>query len=162
VQRLISKAALICLCIIAAGCATHLRAPDLNNLYDRAAQHHDPWRNPIIVVPGLLGSRLTEPESGKIVWGAFGGGAANPRRADDARLIALPMQMGAPLDELRDEVKPDGALDGIKIRLFGLPIELDAYFFILASLGAGGRSGIAIPIPSREAPTSHREDRARR
>jgi len=122
----------------AAGCVTRLEAPDLNNLYDRAAQHHDPWRNPIIVVPGLLGSKLVDSTSSQIVWGAFGGGAANPRRPDDARLIALPMEMGMPLSDLRDGVHPDGALDRIKIRLLGLPIELDAYFFILASLGAGG------------------------
>lgn len=129
------------ICIVAfylAGCATTFKSPDLGALYDRAAQHHDPWRNPIIVIPGVLGSKLVDPGSGQVVWGAFGGGSANPHKPEGARTIALPMEEGRTLEELTDDVVSDGALDRIEIKLFGLPIVLNAYFNILAALGAGG------------------------
>ena len=76
----------------AATLAACSRTPDadLALLYNPAAQHHGPDRNPIIVIPGLLGSRLRDPASGRIVWGAFDGNAADPGTADGARLVALP------------------------------------------------------------------------
>lgn len=129
------------LCVAAcciSGCVATLQSPDLGGLYDRSAQYHDPWRNPVIVIPGALGSKLIDAESGQVVWGAFGGGAANPRKPADARTIALPMEEDKSLRELTDTVVADDVLDRIKINLFGLPIELNAYFYILATLGAGG------------------------
>ena len=33
----------------------------------------DDQRNPVIVIPGILGSRLVEESTGKVVWGAFAG-----------------------------------------------------------------------------------------
>ena len=53
--------------IITAGCSPEIRHPDLADLYNGYAQHEDPWRNPIIVLPGLMGSRLVEQQSGKLV-----------------------------------------------------------------------------------------------
>lgn len=124
--------------LLASGCVTNLEAPDLGDLYNRSARFHDETRNPIVVVPGFLGSKLVDEESGRVVWGAFGGGAANPQKSDGARLTALPMREGAAFTELRDGIRSDGALDRIKVRLFGIPLQLDAYFYILATLGAGG------------------------
>ena len=62
------------------GMACAWRQPDaeLDLLYNPAAQHHSPDRNPIIAIPGLLGSRLRDTSSGVSVWGAFERGAANP------------------------------------------------------------------------------------
>ncbi len=120
------------------GCSSTLRGPDLGGLYDRSARHHGPQRNPVVVIPGILGSKLVDGDSGRVVWGAFAGTYANPQTPDGARLLALPMRAGAALDELRDDVRSDGALDRIRIDLFGLPIELNAYVHILATLGIGG------------------------
>jgi hypothetical protein len=36
----------------------------MGGLYDRAAQHHGPERNPIVVIPGLSGSNLEDDASG--------------------------------------------------------------------------------------------------
>ncbi len=119
-------------------CATRRYSPELAQLYDRSAQSHGPDRNPIIVIPGALGTRLKEAGSDRVVWGAFGGGYASPRTPEGRRLFALPMEEGTPLRELRDSVVTDGVLDRIQIRYGGLPIQLRAYFFILAALGAGG------------------------
>lgn len=126
------------LVFVAQGCARIAPLPDLHGLYTAAAQRHEPWRNPIIVIPGILGSRLRDAETKRVVWGAFVGDYADPRTAEGARLIALPMGLGLPLSELRDGVEPDGALDRLRLSIFGLPYGADAYVNILASLGVGG------------------------
>ena len=57
---------------LAAGCATRLRYPDLGDLYNRAARYQGVARNPIIVIPGVLGlapARWRRPVS--VAWGAF-------------------------------------------------------------------------------------------
>jgi len=119
-------------------CTARSRRSDVARLYNRAAQYHGPERNPIIVIPGILGSKLVEETTRETVWGAFSPGYANPNSAAGARLVAMPMRTGAPLRELRDEVVPDGVLDRVRWNFFGLPFELLAYSQILESLGAGG------------------------
>jgi len=127
----------ICVCILL-GCSSRYNPPEFGALYNRSAQHHDQRRNPIILVPGILGSRLIDAETGRVVWGAFTGGYANPRTPEGARLIALPMLEGAPLDQLRDTVVSDGALDRLKVKVASLPIEIGAYVHVMEALGIGG------------------------
>jgi hypothetical protein len=112
--------------------------PDLGAIYGAAARREEPGRNPVIVIPGILGSRLRDGGTGRLVWGAFSGDYADPRDDDGARLIALPMKPGVPLSELRDAVHPDGALDRVRLRVLGLPVSVSAYRNILAVLGVGG------------------------
>ena len=121
-----------------AGCTAKLQSPDLGGLYDRAAQHRGGLRNPVIVIPGILGSKLADADTGQVVWGAFTGKYADPRTPDGARLFGLPMSEGKPLRALRDKLQPTGVLDRVEISLAGLPIELNAYAHILGTLGAGG------------------------
>lgn len=120
-------------------CRSSGPAPDLGALYDRAARHHDEHRNPVILIPGALGTRLIDPLTGQVVWGAFGGTqAATPAKPHGARLAALPMRQGATLSELRDGVVADGVLESMRIKLAGLPFQLKAYLQILTTLGVGG------------------------
>jgi len=121
-----------------AGCSPKYRAPDLGQLYNRTAQYHDERRNPVILIPGILGSKLVDSQSRRIVWGSFAGDYANPQTESGARLIALPMREGVPLARLRDTVVPDGTLGQVTVKLFLLPIQLSAYQQILRSLGIGG------------------------
>lgn len=123
---------------LAACSSAPLPEPDLERLYERAAQYHGELRNPVVVIPGVLGSRLVDEASGRVVWGAFTGDYADPEEPEGARLIALPMGAGVPLAELRDGVRSAGALDSIDISLFGLPYTLRAYHGILRTLGAAG------------------------
>ncbi|HKQ49296.1 MAG TPA: hypothetical protein VJZ71_14590 [Phycisphaerae bacterium] len=120
------------------GCAAPIQSPDLGELYRRAAREHDEERHPVIVIPGILGSKLTQGGTDRIVWGAFAGGYADPRTPDGARLFALPMQKDYDLSNLRDDVVPNGVLDRVRLNLLGLPLELNAYVNILATLGVGG------------------------
>lgn len=128
----------VLLVLLLAGCSSSRNAPDFSRLYDREAQHHGVERNPIILIPGILGSKLTHTPTGTTVWGAFAGGFADPETPDGARKVALPMREGAPLSALRDSVAPDGALEEVKVSVLGLPVKLNAYVDILRSLGIGG------------------------
>ena len=119
------------------GCRTAMEFPDIKGLYDAVAKDH-PERNPVVVIPGILGTKLVHGETGQVTWGAFGGSAVDPSEAEGARIFSLPMAEGKPLSELRDEVVPDGVLETVEVRLAGLPLELRAYVEILATLGAGG------------------------
>lgn len=121
-----------------AGCASREPTPELDLLYNETAQYHSPDRNPIIAIPGILGSRLLDRPSGKVVWGAFEPGTADPADPDDARLISLPIRDDAELVDIRDQVQPDGVLEKVRIKLLGVAFELQAYAGILSTLGAGG------------------------
>jgi len=129
---------LIFLSAILSACSTPHHAPDLGKIYNELAQMEDPYRNPIIVIPGLLGSKLVDSTSGSIAWGAFGFGHANPNTEAGARLIALPMGEGKRLSELKDGVVSAGALDRVVYNFLGFPMQLNAYFNILRTLGVGG------------------------
>ncbi len=119
-------------------CTTTNMPPDLGGLYDELAQGSDLHRNPVIVIPGVLGSTLTQTGSGRSVWGAFTGDYANPQTDEGVRLISLPMAMGTPLFELVDDVYASGALDRLQLSFFGLPVGVAAYVNLLLALGAGG------------------------
>jgi len=129
---------LIFILLILSACSTPHHAPDLGKIYNELAQREDPYRNPIIVIPGLLGSKLVDRSSGSIAWGAFGLGHANPSSDTGARLIALPMGEGKKLSELKDDVVSAGALDRVVYNFLGFPMQLNAYFNILQTLGVGG------------------------
>jgi len=125
--------------LVLTGCATTLQPPDMGGLYSQSAMYQGPGRNPVVVIPGILGSKLQDRETGAVVWGAFAGGEiADPRTPEGARLCALPMQEGVPLDELRDGVHSAGALDRIRLSFLGLPVDVAAYVNILLTLGVGG------------------------
>jgi len=131
-------ALIIALLILVACGKAQYSTPDLGGLYSQSARRLHDQGNAVIVIPGILGSKLRDSESGQLVWGAFEKSTADPESPEGARLVAIPMKMGAPLDELTDNVHSDGALDRVKVSLFGLPIELNAYINILSTLGAGG------------------------
>jgi hypothetical protein len=137
------RALLLGAAALPAACAPAPSA-DLALLYNPAARHHGIDRNPIIVIPGLLGSRLRDPASGRIVWGAFDGNAADPATADGARLVALPFtdMMMTP----GGAVAADGVLDRVRIRVAGIPIALQAYAEILSTLGVGGYRDAALGL----------------
>lgn len=107
-----------------AGCTTRISTPDLGSLYNRSAKYHGPDRNPVIVIPGIMGSRLVDPTDGTVVWGAFRGRALDPTKPEGARIAALPMERGIPLAELSDRLVVDGALDRVRLSLLYVPIEL--------------------------------------
>ncbi len=126
------------LMLMVAACAHPPKSSPLATLYDRSAQYHGLDRNPVILIPGILGSGLLDEPSQRVVWGAFSGDYADPSDPDGARLFALPMAEGVPLADLRDSVVANGALDHLKISFLGIPLDVGAYVNILGALGIGG------------------------
>jgi len=119
-------------------CSPAYKAPDLGGLYNSLVQNESPYRNPVILIPGLLGSKLVNKSTGALVWGAFGLNTMSPRTAEGARIIAIPMIEKETLDQMRDNVVPAGTLDRVRVNILGYPLELNTYANILSVLGIGG------------------------
>jgi len=114
------------------------RKADLAAIYNTPAQEIGEARTPVVVIPGILGSRLENRTTGQKVWGAFTYGAADADTAKGAREIALPMEMGVPLGELRDDVFSPGVLDLLVADVTPFRrIRIGAYVDILTTLAVG-------------------------
>ncbi|MFB3116053.1 MAG: esterase/lipase family protein, partial [Gammaproteobacteria bacterium] len=137
-DNFISKNSCIIFCLVLLSACGSDDAPDLGGLYTDLAKEDNPDRNPIIVIPGVLGSKLVDTESGTVAWGEIGRGLENPKKDEEIRRIALPMHEGKTLQELRDNVITESVLESIKITIYGVTVEKNAYGNILASLGVGG------------------------
>ena len=118
--------------LLLTGCLATLVPADLDHFYDPAAADRWPDRNPVIVVPGFLASRLVDADSGTVIWGAVGDRAANPNAPEGARLIARSLRAGVP----SPNVRPDGVLDHFQYR--ALSLRLKPYYEILRTLGEAG------------------------
>lgn len=55
----------VALTMAGAGCGAR-RAPDLVRIFERARSR--PGKPPIVIIPGILGSQLRNPQTGEIVW----------------------------------------------------------------------------------------------
>lgn len=121
-----------------AGCAGQSGKPDLGLIYNQAAQNIGDERTPVIVVPGILGSKLEDQRDGQKVWGALEFGAADADTPEGARRIALPMRKGAGLIDLHDDTIPTEVLDNVTVDVGPIQdLTIGAYIDILATLDAG-------------------------
>jgi len=111
----------------------------LGALYSGMAAQEDLDRNPVIIIPGILGSKLVDEKTGLVAWGTIGRGIKTPSKRDDnKRRRALPMREHASLSQLKDDVKATQTLDKLTISFFGLDVEIDTYADILKTVGVGG------------------------
>ena len=124
---------------------------NVKKIYEQSAQYHLPDRNPIIVIPGILGSRLVDDESGTTVWGAFRAEYADPNTAKGTRLVALPLEG----QDGVGNVQPDGVLESIQLNLAGLPVSVQLYAGILTTLGAGGYRDESLGLNAIDYGTDH-------
>ncbi len=124
--------------LVVSACNAPPRVPDLGGLYNDLAQNEDPYRNPVILIPGILGSKLVDKKSETVVWGTFGFGNADPSSPEGTRLVALPMVGGRNLRDLQDDVIATETLDKVVISFGGYPLVLNTYAYILGVLGVGG------------------------
>jgi len=91
--------------------------------------------DPVIFIPGMLGSRLVDDRSGRVVWGIFGSHAIGHNTAAGRRKLALPMQPGATLETLDDGIRPDGAVGRLMLRPW---LGMDAYESLFKTLEVPG------------------------
>lgn len=120
------------------GCSSSPKSPDFSRIYDVPAQQIGDDRTPVVVLPGVLGSKIENQSTGQKIWGSFTFGAADADKPEGAREIAIPMALNTPLTELRDEGVPTEALDYIvaDIGIFR-GLEVGAYVDIMKTLAAG-------------------------
>ncbi len=117
--------------LLLSGCLATLVPSDLGDFYDPGAAERYPDRNPVIVIPGFLGSRLVDADSGTVIWGAVGG-HADPGTPEGARLAALSLRPGV----ASPDVRPDRVLDSFRFR--ALSLRLKPYYEILRILSEAG------------------------
>lgn len=137
---------LILLCSMSTGCAQTLVHTPLNQIYGERARSAGYLRNPIIVIPGVLGSKLVDSETQEVAWGKFNKSLLPWRSSFDANKLALPMQEHAPLHALRDSIKSDGTLAYLEMSVAGIPVEVQAYAQMMKTLGVGGYRDSARPV----------------
>jgi len=58
--------------VLLVACRPAYKSPDLGGLYNNLVQDENPYRNPVILIPGLLGSKLIDRKSQVMAWGNFG------------------------------------------------------------------------------------------
>ena len=111
--------------------------PELGSIYEPTAKMENSIRNPVIVVPGMMGSKLKQTSTDRTVWGVFDSQSIDPDIGEDVCLLGCPID-GANLDDFDDGVYATGVLDSMEINIAGLSIDLRAYLNILQMLGVGG------------------------
>ncbi len=95
---------LLLLILIASACATSSTKPDLERLY-RSWASREEGRRPVVVIHGLMGSRLVDAGNGNVVWGGtrglLGGGVGSR--------LALPLEG----EEISEPLIADGFVESI-------------------------------------------------
>ncbi len=117
---------------------TKAHKADLRVIYQKSAQVRLPDRNPVIVIPGVLGSKLIDQETNQTIWGAFDLDYADPGTDEGFVQIALPIGPTTEPSTMNDNVVPIGVLDKMVINVLGIPLNIQAYAGILSTLGVGG------------------------
>jgi len=114
----------------------------------RSFTFEGPRRNPVIVIHGLLGARLTDSATGKNIWGNFSYSAI--ARGDNFPLLAHPVQMGKPLHQLQSPVRSAGMLEQSAIRVLGMEFHLENYDILLDVLKKCGYQEETSPLPKEK------------
>ena len=91
--------------------------------------------NPVVVIPGVLGSRLVADADSASVWAAWRPGATDPASGKGAELLGLPMEIGRPLDQLRNSSRADGTVRIVRGSVVGVPLTVNAYGSVLSAFG---------------------------
>ena len=121
----------IVLLFVSACSNVRLGVPPIRELYHDDAQRLA--RNPVIVIHGILGSRLVDLASEKVVWGAFTRDAIDVSTPEGARTLAIDLKSGG-----GNQVVATGPVEKIDVDLlFGI-VSVDVYKQILRALGIGG------------------------
>lgn len=77
--------------LLAGGCAPRSK-PDLGRLYQGWAKQQG-GRRPVVLIPGLMGSRLEDPATHRVMWG----GLRELIERDTAEKLAVPLDPAAPI-----------------------------------------------------------------
>lgn len=111
---------------------------DFGGIYRLAAAQSLTTRNPVIVIPGIMGSKLVAEREQRSIWGDFAAAHARPSLAAEAQMIGLRMAEGEPLDRLAGHGQTDGALADFRCKFAGIPLRRRVYGNVLSAMGISG------------------------
>ncbi|MEO0511534.1 MAG: hypothetical protein AAF108_01380 [Planctomycetota bacterium] len=108
--------------------------------YVYAVRQDATTRNPVVVIHGIMGARLEQKETGRVLWGGTDRSLfADPEKPEELRAVSFPMSdPGVPLSDREDGVVATGSIHSFRATLAGLPLSVPAYGPILDMLGVGG------------------------
>ncbi|MCI7643485.1 MAG: hypothetical protein MST10_03895 [Lentisphaeria bacterium] len=106
-----------------------------SNNIRKLMRSESPLRNPVIVVHGLVGSKLLNQDNGRVLWGEF-----SPRMFEDDFLteLARPISPDLPLNRLKDNVKAIEMMRTAQVDILNISFELPGYDGLLDILRRGG------------------------
>lgn len=146
------RLALSLIVLLTACSSPRVRLPKIAELYRDAALIET--RNPVIVIHGILGARLQQRSTGKIVWGAFTSEGIDPNAIDGARALALPLEAPASAfdyDPDKADVFAAGPLEALKLSFLFSVLSVEVYANIIRALGAGGYTDRVVLDPATPA-----------
>lgn len=96
--------------------------------------------NPIIIVPGVAGTRLVDAESGKTAWGSYGINSYWPSTEKDNQLLSLPLDPeNKSSAQESSKAIPKSVLETFRLSFFPFSsIEITVYATIKKSMIAAG------------------------
>ncbi len=112
--------------------------PTYSEIARKAMEYEGIDRNPVIVIHGFLGARLTSRQTGKVVWGTLAGADSAGLEPELLRELACPFEYGKKLSLDGEGVMPAGMLDRFEVKLFGLPFHVEAYNRLIDHLAKAG------------------------
>ena len=132
---------ILCLCWLTCACPIlQSGKPNLPRIYAGIATARPTGKNPIIVVPGVLGSRLVNNKTGEVAWPKFTGTSSD--------LLALPI-LSTNVAENRDDLVATEIID--RAKFFRLSPEISFYDSLLTALEqAGGYKRGSIDQPASD------------
>ena len=147
-KKMLYAAAIIAISVVVIGCFggaegsytsdAKFNKSIVGELQEKAIAYQGPYRNPVIIVHGFLGSNLVDKKSGQNIWGKFSGKDGYGISDEKMRALAIPMEMHKPLKNLKDDTIPAGALNTVEVKIFGMTFKENAYLNLVNALHAGG------------------------
>ena len=119
-------------CLVLTNC-TILKSgkPNLPRIYNPSQKPQTSKKNPVIVIPGVLGSRLVNQKNNEVAWPKFAGATSD--------LLALPIT-STDFRENRDDLVATEIIE--RAKFFRLAPEIGFYDSLLTSLEQIGRAHV--------------------
>lgn len=115
-------------------------------LQQKAIDYQGPYRNPVIIVHGFLGSNMLDTSTGKNVWGQFSSEDGYSVSPEKMRALSIPMVKLKPLKDIKDETVPNGALNVVEVKFLGMSFQENAYQNLVNVLREGGYQPEGFPL----------------
>ena len=118
----------------------------IGEIAEKSMKYEGINRKPLIVIHGFQGANLKNIKTGKNLWGEFNSSDVLLKNADKLRQFSHPMKKGKKLNELRDNVVPDGMLNKVKYSFMGITVEGVALDALIQTLVLAGYQPESLPL----------------